>query len=405
MLKLLHTSDWHLGATLHDASRQAEHELFFQWLLTTIEDEQIDVLVVAGDIFDRSQPSNEALAQYYQLLVALSHTALSQVIIVGGNHDSPTQLDAPRAVLAALDVTVVGGWNGAEPDRHLVPLRDRQGSVAAVALAVPYVHEWALGLRTTGLDRTQIRAELSDRFGALYSDLCDRAHKLHPRLPLVATGHLTATGTERGDAPRDIHLVGSIGGLPATIFDPRLAYVALGHIHRPMPVTGSVARYSGSPIPIGPGETAVGRRVVVVELDDASVRTRSLAVPRFRTLVDVVGPLDAVLTQLAELQWTEPLPPFVMVEVQTEGHVPGVGLRLREGLAEAFEDAAMRPSLIHWHATNISARSEEEAAPPALDSLSIEDVFLRLCNQRGEQVDDDLLGALREAIEAAEVSP
>lgn len=405
MLRLIHTSDWHLGATLHGASRQAEHELFFQWLMTAIDAEQIDVLVIAGDIFDRSQPANEALAQYYRALVDLSRTRLSQVIIVGGNHDSPSQLDAPRQVLAALEVTVIGGWNADDQDRHVVALRSSGGQAVAVVLAVPYVHEYALGLRTTGLSRAELAAALAERFTALYTGLCDRAEALHPGLPLLATGHLTALGSDTADAPRDIHLVGTIGGLPSAIFDPRLRYVALGHIHRPMPVASSVACYSGSPVPVAQAEAAVRRRVVLVEVAGDKVQQRSLPVPLFRDLRALVGTLPEVQTQLTALTWTEALPPYVTVEVLTEGHVPGTGQRLRERLAAAFPPGQPGPELIHWHETNTAERTADAAPTVRLADLGIEQVFVRLCQQRGEPVTDDLLGALREALDRAGEAP
>lgn len=402
MLKLIHTSDWHLGATLHDAPRQEEHARFLTWLTDTIEAEHIDALVVAGDVFDRRQPSNEALAQYYRFLVGLTRTRLARVIVVGGNHDSPSQLDAPREVLAALDVTVVGGWEEGDLDRHLVALPNPDGQVEAVVLAVPYVHEWALGVRTTGLQSAELRTALTERFSDLYTRLCDRAEARYPGATLVATGHLTAVAADKGDVPREMPLLGTIEGLQASIFDPRLAYVALGHIHRPMPVPGTRARYSGSPIAIGPREARVDRRVVEVSVEGGSVQVRSLPVPRFRGLVALSGPLSEVQTSLATLTWDEPLPPYVSVEVLTDRHVPGTGKVLQQSLDRAGSPQTGRPELVHWRETNTGKGAPVEAAV-RLGELSIEEVFQRLCAQRGEPVDEPLLGALREAIEASGV--
>ena len=190
-MRLLHTSDWHLGARSGSVSRVEDHERFLAWLLDRLAAREIDALVVAGDVFDHPQPSAEAQRQYYRFLGAAARTGVRDIVVVGGNHDSASRLDAPAEVLASLDVHVVGGLPS-PASGCLVPLRTRGSeAVAAVCVAVPYVHEYRLGVRTTDPDGNAVRAAFRDAFSALYTSLVDEAARRWPGVPVVATGHLT----------------------------------------------------------------------------------------------------------------------------------------------------------------------------------------------------------------------
>lgn len=404
-MKILHTSDWHIGATHHTASRAEEHRRFFAWLCAAIERLSVDVLVVAGDIFDRQQPSNESLSLYYCALLDLSRTRLRQVIIVGGNHDSASQLEAPKEVLAALRINVVGGWNSAAPDTHIVPLRKTEGGdVEAVVIAVPYVHEYTLGLRMTDLDAVALLDELETRIAELYSGLCDRAEAEYPGKLLIGTGHLTALGSDKLDAPRDVHMVGSIGELGSSIFDPRLRYIALGHIHRHMPVKGTRAVYSGTPIPIGPREMSVGRIVVCLTVGDLKVRYEREPVPLSRRLVALQGSVAEVYEQVTALQWDEPLPPYVSVELLVAGHVAGADADLHDFFAETFAAYDEPPQLLKVDLCNTNAVQPAAVSAEEVATMTVSDVFDLLCDQRGIEPSESLRIALSIACDAAGVA-
>ncbi|HQP35447.1 MAG TPA: exonuclease subunit SbcD, partial [Polyangiaceae bacterium] len=233
MTRILHTSDWHLGATLEGASRDEEHERFLAWLETTLANERVEVLVIAGDVFDQSQPSAEAQRMYYRFLHRVGLGGLvRKVVVVGGNHDSASRLDAPAELLAGLDVHVVGGLQ-ADPstwDRCLCPLRNQRGEIDAVVAAVPFVHEYRLGVRTVLREPAEVRASFRQEFSKLYRELTDRALTMSNGAPVIATGHLACTAQgaslEKGDTPFEVHMIGLIGALDPSIFDPRIAYVA-----------------------------------------------------------------------------------------------------------------------------------------------------------------------------------
>ncbi len=193
-MRILHTADWHLGATTGPAPRLEEQGLFLEWLFDILSVRRVDALLIAGDVFDSMHPSAEAQKLYYRFLAGVRLSGVRDVVVVGGNHDSPSQLDAPKDLLEAVDVHVIGGVPAAGDrlDGMIVPLHERgSDEVAALCLAVPYVHEYRLGIRTSDLDREETRSAFKAAFSDLYRTLADRGLERFGDLPLVAMGHLT----------------------------------------------------------------------------------------------------------------------------------------------------------------------------------------------------------------------
>lgn len=409
-MRILHTSDWHLGLQSGHFSRREEHEAFFRWLSRTLTDEAVDALVVAGDIFDGMQPSNESLRLYYRLLRDIESTGVRNVVVVGGNHDSAAQLDAPREVLSALSVHVVGGYSGeVDPLRYLAPLRARgSDEPVAVCIALPYIHEYRLGIRTTDSDAEATRRAFTECFRRVYRELADLAEQHFPGLPLVATGHLTMGKVEEGDAPQEIHQVGFIDSLPTDLLDPRLRYVALGHIHRAFPVERDRVWYSGSPIPISLVEMRRQRRVLLVDLcesgaperhrDDSqpspsnSVQVRPINVPLARELLEFEGSEEEVLVWVNGLTNETELPPFLHLRVRVEEPQPQLTTRVRAAL-ERFP-LERRPLLVDLREVlcgSSNALSAFEAV--SLEDLKPRQVFDLLCNQAKVAPSAELLRA------------
>jgi exonuclease SbcD len=399
MTRILHTSDWHLGATLDGLSRDEEHALFLAWLATTLEERDVDVLVVSGDVFDQTQPSAEAQRMYYELLRRVADLRVRKVVVVGGNHDSASRLDAPEAVLASLDVHVVGGvladrdsW-----DRCLCPIRNEDGVVECVIVAVPFVHEFRLGVRAAFRDDAETRSALTEAFRSFYTELADRAEALAEGAPIIATGHLAAEGSDRADAPSDIHMIGTVGALRSAIFDPRYRYVALGHIHRAGRVVGSRAWYCGTPVALNAREAQSKRCVLLFDTDapgDDPI-PECLDVPVFRSLVEVQGRLEEVCRSIKTLSWDAPLAPFVIPQVEVDHYTAGLEAQVVSAAASnvCHGIRVVQPRQV--------VRREEEAAPEsgptpiALRELLPEDVFRQLCARRGMPLDADLMGAFR----------
>ncbi|MGP5068677.1 exonuclease SbcCD subunit D C-terminal domain-containing protein [Psychrobacter faecalis] len=276
-LTILHTSDWHLGRRLYGRMRYEEFEAFLSWLQETISAQKVDVLIVAGDIFDTMTPSNRAQALYYEFLGKVSKLCCEHIVIVAGNHDSPTFLDAPSKVLKFLNVHVIGTACDDLNDEVLV-LDAIDGTPHCIIAAVPYLRDRDVrgshaGESADSKDTNVIKGirahydEVASIAKARQEHLSD-AHQSH--IPIIATGHLFAAGskTTEDDGVRDLY-VGSLGQISADMFDECFDYVALGHLHVPQRVGGCEhIRYSGSPIAMGFGEAKQQKQVLLVEFGE-----------------------------------------------------------------------------------------------------------------------------------------
>ena len=305
-MKIIHTADWHIGRLLYGRKRHAEHGAFLEWLLKTIREQQIDALIVAGDVFDTPSPGNRSQELYYQFLSALGDTGCRELVIVGGNHDSPSFLDAPASVLRFLNVHVIGQARKNLEDEVIV-LHARSGEPAAIVCAVPFLRDRDVRESEAGEDWDDKESALLRGIAAHYQEVVSMAMRQCPGgaqpLPLLATGHLYAAGgsLKEGDGVRDLY-IGSLGRVPLDCFPPELDYVALGHLHVAQRVgpTDRV-RYSGSPIPLGFGEAGQQKSVCVLELQGKSVELSRINVPVFQKLRTVGGSWDAIRGELLAL--------------------------------------------------------------------------------------------------------
>lgn len=399
-MRLLQTSDWHLGALIEGLSREEDQAFFLEWLHTVLVLQGVDSLVLAGDIFDQAHPSAEAQRQFYRFMAGLRGTPVQQAVVVAGNHDSPSRLEAPSDLLLSQGVHVLGTISS-DPrswERHLCPLKQGDGQVAAVVVAVPYVHEYRLGVRTSLVDEATIRQSFMAQFSALYRGLCDQAQALAPGVPVVATGHMAVAGGLVEDAPVSIHHMETIGGLPPEVFDERFCHVALGHFHRMFRVAGSRAWYCGSPVPLGPVESRTTRRVLLVDLPEEPgepARVTPLAVPCLRQVLELAGTLSELVETLRGLSFSTPRPPLVQAAIRVAQYTPGLEETLRRATAELPGE---KPTLLR--VSQDLVRPERDGEQPIriarpLRDLPVTEVFVRLCEARGEPPDSALLTAFR----------
>lgn len=271
---ILHTSDWHLGRRLYGRRRYDEFEAFLAWLYAAIIGQHVDVLIVAGDIFDTMTPSNRAQALYYEFLGKVSKTHCQHIVIVAGNHDSPTFLDAPSHVLKFLNVHVIGTACEDMTDEVLT-LNDASGAPICIVAAVPYLRDRDVRSSCAGESMDSKDANVIQGIRAHYDTVAaiaktqqralQAAYDRH--IPIIATGHLFAAGstTTDDDGVRDLY-VGNLGKISASMFDKSFDYVALGHLHVPQKVGGvGHIRYSGSPIAMGFGEARQQKQVLLVQ--------------------------------------------------------------------------------------------------------------------------------------------
>jgi exonuclease SbcD len=308
-LRLIHTSDWHLGRYLFKSrSRHEENERFLDFLADLIEERQADCLVVAGDVFDTTTPSNRAQAQYYDLLrrILVAGTC-RHVVVVAGNHDSPTFLEAPARLLSGLGVHVVGL---PDPGREVLVLRDREGRPELIVCAVPYLREADLKTAWYGEESAERDRALAEALAAHYGRAAAaaklRRDELGVDVPIVATGHLFLAGgvVSEDDGVREIH-AGSLAALDARSL-PAFDYVALGHLHGPQRAGGSdLIRYSGAPLPMSFSEAGGAKSVCLVDFAPGRPPALELVpVPVFQRMARLEGDLAALKTGMRALEGT-----------------------------------------------------------------------------------------------------
>lgn len=294
-MKILHTADWHLGQRFFDRDRLQEHERFLNFLLDTVEQEAIDLLIVAGDVFDTANPPRPAETLYYNFLRGLVNLKHCQAIIVGGNHDSAPHLNATADYLKADGIHVVG----ALPENLEEAFFEFEDCCIA---AVPYLRDRDVRKAVVGESIDDLEARTKAGVLNCYAEMGSLADKRKSGRPVIATGHLTAVGGSLSpDSERTIH-IGNLGSISATQFPDTFAYVALGHLHLPQAVGDNDSiRYSGSPIPLSFGEAKTQKQVRVIEITDGKLTHEKLEVPVFRRLLRLQGKADALLAEISEL--------------------------------------------------------------------------------------------------------
>jgi exonuclease SbcD len=437
-VRVLHTSDWHLGTSIEQVDCGPEHERFLDWLTDTIREREIDVLVVSGDIFHYQNPGSQDEKRYYDFLVECARLkTLRHVVIVAGNHDSPSGLEAPAAVLSALDVTVVGRIprDREDWDQCLVPIEGDSGEVELVVAAVPYVREAQLGVRTQDDGETGRRERYRQAFADLYGNLAQRAAENWPDAAKIATGHLTVYGSNdepqegdyhtgihrtrrpKDDASVDAREVGAIQAMDPGIFGDGWDYVALGHIHRPMPVGGRRdVRYSGTPVATTKEEDTPRRQVVEVSLEsqgqldltgqgDIAASIETIQVPAWREIFELEGTETELAETLANLEFGGDLPPaiYTVVKVPADELVADHLSAFQEVLNEAFDRAEDRPIIVDVRQKRVGDEDAEDGqrALPPIEEMDHIDVFCAMYkkqNPEANEPNDRLLDAFREIV-------
>ncbi|NCA69803.1 MAG: exonuclease SbcCD subunit D [Sphingobacteriia bacterium] len=412
-MRLLHTSDWHLGQTFHDFDRTHEHQSFLDGLLDILEGEQVDALLIAGDVFDNPNPSAAAQRQLYRFLgAAKRRLPRLDILIIAGNHDSPGRLEAPEPLLGPFDVRVVGSVErdhrgDIDLERLIVPLRNRDGEIAAWCLAIPY-------LRPGDVPRVERGGDpYLDGIALLYRQALELAlRRREPGQAIIALGHCHMSGAQTSEDSERRILIGGVESLAVEIFDPAISYVALGHLHRAQRVGGQErVRYSGSPLPMSFTEIQYPHQVLRVDLAGQTLgEVTPMILRRPVELLRIPkepAPLDEVLDLLDELDRPEApreLQPYLQARVRLD--VPEPGLRAR--IESALEGKSVRLAKIE---TTYGGPTHEDASPEpvSLDDLARlqpDEIFTELFRRRyGAEPSTELLLAFRELLLTDEEGP
>lgn len=379
-MRIIHTSDWHLGQYFFTKSRAAEHQQFLTWLIEQVKLHQVDAMIVAGDIFDTGSPPSYARELYNQFVVSLQQTGC-QLVILSGNHDSVSVLNETSSLLAYLNTDVV--TSGATP--HVITLKNAQGQPGALLCAIPFLRPRDIQLSVAGQSSEEkqlsLQTAIRDYYQASYQLAEQQRQTMGLDIPIIATGHLTVVGAELTDSVRDIY-IGTLDAFPSAAFPPA-DYIALGHIHRPQ-VIGQQQhiRYSGSPIALSFDEANQQKSICLVEFDGRELsQIHQLAIPTFQPLQTLKGSLADIQNQLHALSIKPDTPPvWLDIEVASQDYLADIQQRIESIIK------GLPVEVVLLRRARKPQNPQQALANETLNELTAEEVFLRRLAE--ESLDD-----------------
>lgn len=387
-MRVLHTADWHLGQRLAGHDRSEEHAHFLQWLLRCVRDREVDLLMVAGDVFDTAHPPQATMQLYYDFLRDLSAVGECAAVIVGGNHDSPAHLNAPSGLLKRFQIHVVGSPSS-DRDDDLIKITPGVGMLDAVCVcAVPYLRDRDVLQVVVGEATGQREERLREGVYQYYHDISRRAQAYRDRaIPVIATGHLTMQSTGTEIEKEELH-IGTLGALEESKFPQDFDYVALGHLHAPHAVEGSSCmRYSGSPFPMSFSESDHDKSVTLLDFVDGQLQaTEILPIPQTRCLHRFLGTLDTFERWLDDIPQhsKHSLPPWIEVHLTDEVSDPQVTEHIRGLVA----DRPMEVLKVIKQSTATDTNQTWTGTNRALQDYAPQEVFAERCRHAGWESDD-----------------
>lgn len=370
-MRILHTADWHLGARLYEQDRLDEQMAFLNWLLKTVKEEKIDLFLLCGDIFDSFNPGNAAQTLFYDFLKGLISTDLRHSVLISGNHDSPSLLNAPSQLLKHFSIDIRTCLS--RPEDFVLDLRAEAG---AIVCALPYLRERDLRLPQLDESEQERDAALLQALAESYRQAFTQAQKIRGNalLPIIGLGHFFGGG-RISSAERDLY-VGSLGQVDLSLFPPELELLALGHLHSysqlkaPFP-----CYYSGSPLPLAFDEKKE-KKLLIYDFEGGVLKkTHQIPVPLFQEITALKGDFSQINQQLDQLvsqksrAWLE-----VNLEVKNPATLEAAQLQQRIDSTEMIL-LNLKQQLPQ------STLTFQEV--PDLSFLSEEEVFARLCQEKG----------------------
>ncbi|WP_126972888.1 exonuclease SbcCD subunit D C-terminal domain-containing protein [Gynurincola endophyticus] len=343
-MKVLHTADWHIGQLFHEYDRTYEHHQFLDWLLETLISEQIDVLLISGDVFDLSNPSASSVKMFYSFLNnAVKGNLNLQIVITAGNHDSAARLESPKPLLESSNIHIIGLVEKKEDGsidyaKLIIPLKDKDGTTKAWCLAVPFLRMGDYPVIAEA--GNSYSAGVAAFYAEAYNSTC--ANK-QANQPIICMGHLHAQQTDMTDVDQSVEraIMGGVECIGAMAFHENIRYVALGHIHKAQRIGGKDhIRYCGSPLPMSFSELNYKHQVIVFDLEEQGISNLKaievpISVPLKRvpsvhsTLTEVINALQQLPAAGSDLQSA----PYLEVRVLLDGPEPGLRHKIETALS------------------------------------------------------------------------
>lgn len=315
IMKILHTADWHLGLKLQNIDLKPDHEYFLSFLLNYIKKEEVDVLMISGDIFDQAYPSQTALGMYYEFLAQLIPLKID-VVITAGNHDAPSVLNGPKEILSQLKIHIFSEINSDNLNQNIISLKRKEEEVHIAA--IPFIRDQHLRSYIKDNNDKEAQDQVREGLKHIY-DEC--AAQLKDKLgPKIGMGHLMVLGGTFDQSMREIQ-VGNLGAFSSQDFSPVYDYIALGHVHKPMKFENGRVRFSGSPIPLSFSEKNYKKHLISLTIKDGNiVDTSEITIPQNRKFIEVKGNTEYCWKQLHQITNEFALLPFLSLEVEEESY-------------------------------------------------------------------------------------
>ena len=380
-LKILHTADWHLGQKFFHKDRKKEHQAALDWLVQLIDKEAVDVVILAGDVFDVDNPPNYARKMYLDFLCRLIPTTCRQIVVVAGNHDSANLLDAEKNIMDALDVFVVGNL---PEDRveQLLPIKNSEGDIEAVIAAVPFLRDRDLRsgkpVANSLEERVQqIREGVATHYAEVW-DAITTSYQNYQDIPIIGTGHLFVADGQRGDRANSIH-IGCSDVITAEQFPEGFDYIALGHLHRPQYMKGfEHIHYSGTLIPLDFSELNYEQIVKIVEFEGKElIDIRSVAIPQVLKIRHYKGDKDKMLGKFEQLDKEQTV--WMKLEVEVDSFEPNLQAELEQELKKYSSNAEILTTKQQLKQTDNPFSVDEIIQ--SLGDLSAKEVFDRCLDE------------------------
>jgi exonuclease SbcD len=400
-MRILHTSDWHLGQHFYGKSRAAEHQQFLTWLISQVQLHKIQCVIVAGDIFDTGTPPSYAREMYFDFIVNM-HEINCQLIVLAGNHDSVAMLGESKQLLRSLSARVIPNAtanfsendNSEAIDEQVFYINDQHGTAQAVICAIPFLRPRDILKSQAGKTANDKSQSLQQAIKEHYRELYQQAKKLsiidgNKTLPIIATGHLTTVGVTISESVREIY-IGTLEAFPANAF-PNADYIALGHIHRAQKVAKTEhIRYCGSPIPLSFDEAKQTKRVLIVDfIQDKLDTVTELQVPSFQPIMMVKTTLNRLsdlvteqVKQLGELKVGQKV--WLDIEIDSSEYLQDLNSRIEQ----LVSDLPVEILLVRRSKKSRQAMPNNQKKI-TLNELSLTDVFNTRLDQENWQTDEE----------------
>ena len=393
-MKILHTSDWHIGRKLYNQELEQDLDLFFDWLIKTIKQEKINVLIVAGDIFDLAYPSNSSLEQYYKVLRRLYKTDCKNIIITGGNHDSVSTLNAPKNILKFLNIHIIGGVYE-NTEEQIIEIKDENNTLELIVCAIPFLRGKDIRQSIAGEEYDERIVAIREGISKYYYNIAEIVkQKYKADIPVIATGHLFVTNVDLPKEEKDLY-IGSLQQISSERFPELFNYIALGHIHRPQKVSEKI-RYSGSPIPMSFSEREHKKSVVILEKKSNSFIQKVLEIPIFRNLVLFKGNFSEVKNKISSYKDTGILPFFADIEIIEEKSNPELKYKAIKYIENLNIDVVSYKIIFNDNKKNLDTQFYQTTS---LKDINVTEIFEKLLFEKDAENIEELKNTFNELME------